>query len=41
MLSVTEVTDYNALPGVVSSVEEKLKGDGLNLLINNAGILPR
>ena len=38
---ITDVTDYAALPDIVSQVESVVGDDGLNLLINNAGIMQR
>ena len=38
---ISDVTDYSALPNLVSNVKSVLGDDGLNLLINNAGYLPR
>ncbi len=35
-----EVTDYAAYPAVVDKVEQVVGKEGLNLLINNAGLLP-
>ena len=35
-----EVTDYGAFEAVKNTIEEIVGEDGLNLLINNAGILP-
>jgi len=34
-----DVTDYSTLPAIVSKVEAVVGSDGLNVLVNNAGIL--
>nr|AQS22598.1 c-factor [Pseudodiaptomus poplesia] len=36
-----EVTDYNKFPEVVRQVEAVVGSEGLNCLINNAGVLPK
>jgi len=36
-----EVTDYDSYPAVVKQVEDTVGDDGLNLFINNAGLLPQ
>ena len=36
-----DVTNFQAFDHVVSEVEKKLEGHGLNLLINNAGVMDR
>jgi len=35
-----EVTDYDSFPSVVKQVEDIVGAEGLNLLINNAGMIP-
>ena len=39
MVYCLDVTDYGALPGIVEQTQRLVRGGGLNLLINNAGIL--
>ena len=41
LFTVADVTDYSALPAVVEQVKGVVGDEGLNLLINNAGILLR
>ncbi|XP_040265963.1 C-factor-like [Bufo bufo] len=36
-----DATDTNSVKGAVVEVEKHLNGSGLNLLINNAGVMPR
>jgi len=36
-----EVTDYDAFPALVKKVNDVVGDEGLNLLINNAGLLPQ
>jgi len=36
-----EITDTSAYPSIVKQVEDIVGDEGLNLLINNAGLLPR
>jgi len=38
-LASAEVTDPTSIKAAAASVGERLKGSGLNLLINNAGVL--
>ena len=36
-----DVTDFQAIGHVISEVEKRLEGQGLNLVINNAGVMDR
>eukprot|EP00095_Tigriopus_kingsejongensis_P008232 maker-scaffold591_size129331-snap-gene-0.21 protein:Tk08232 transcript:maker-scaffold591_size129331-snap-gene-0.21-mRNA-1 annotation:"hypothetical protein HELRODRAFT_194898" len=36
-----DITDHTAYPEIVKGVSQKVEDNGLNLLINNAGVLPR
>lgn len=39
--NVIDVTNYASFDGLASQIGEIVKGDGLNVLFNNAGVAPK